>query len=209
MNFKKPTQTYGWYPTGQGGETVQDRELRIAGDWFCKNLPASDWPMWKRFQQGLPIGRAEALSGICQYDCPQLVELLYPRFPDLFCSARRYTLTPELISRFWEEGPYSEEVLMQCCRARAAHLDATCLCALTGAVDCLEMLLQYGADPDGLENSGSWSYIELPGDRILPVTPMDCALLTGNEDCRLVLEMYGGKALHQHLDAHSTEATRP
>jgi hypothetical protein len=60
-------------------------------------------------------------------------------------------------------------------------------------------LLEYGADPDGLESADSWSYIKLGNGDILPVSPMDCALLGGNEDCQLLLELYGGVTLHEHL----------
>lgn len=74
--------------------------------------------------------------------------------------------------------------------------------ALTGAADSLETLLELGADPNGLESPESWSYLTpswTPSDQgiIIPVSPMDCALLAGQEDCQQVLEAFCGAPLRE------------
>lgn len=201
----KLLNTYGWYSSASGCETQFQRERRITKDWIRTHLPAHAQPVWLSLMDSYSPNqtRKEALLRINQNDLSELVTLLYPRFPEMFHTALRHTLSPTLFPNIWEQPlPYSEELLIQCCHSRTAYLDAACLFALTGAVACLEALLEHGADPDGLERPDSWSYIELPNSRILPVTPMDCALLGDNEDCQLVLEMYGGKSLHEHLDPH-------
>lgn len=195
----KPIQLYHWHPTALGGETLQQQETRIGTDWIRKHLSPPAQREWLRnaVYCRADLRREEAIRTICKHDSAELVELLYPRDPALFRMARQYTLSSMLFTNLYE-GPFSEEVLMQCVHARTAHLDAACLFALCGATGCLEKLLEYGVDPDGLETPDSWSYIELPNDRILPVSPMDCALLGDNEDCQL-LELFGGHTLHEHL----------
>lgn len=195
--------TYGWYSTASGYETQFQRERRITKDWIRTHLPTHAQPIWLSLMDSYSPNQTqkEALLRISQNDLSELVALLYPRFPGMFHTALQHSLSPTLFPSIWEQPmPYSEELLTKCCHARTACLDASCLFALTGAVSCLEALLEHGADPDGLETPGSWSYIELPHNRILPVTPMDCALLSDNEDCQMVLELYGGKPLHEHLD---------
>jgi len=195
----KPMTVYGWYPNGEAGEHQAQREQRVTQEWLHQNLPENAQSLWQNALCRQQTGTVtETMNRICKFDSAELVELLYPRFPQLFRHARKYTLSSDLFAGCWQP-PYSEELLVQCCHARTAYLDAACLFALTGAVSCLETLLEYGADPDGLETPDSWSYIQLPNCNILPVTPMDCALLSDNEDCQMVLELYGGQTLHEHL----------
>lgn len=198
----KPIQIYSWHPTALGGETLRQQETRIAQDWIRKNLSLPAQREWLRsavYRNG-DLRREEAIRTICAHDSAELVELLYPRDPELFHKARQYTLSSQLFDSLYE-GPFTENILQQCVCSRTACLDAACLFALAGAVGCLEKLLEYGADPDGLETPDSWSYLELPSGKILPVCPMDCALLGGNEDCQLLLDMFGGRMLHEHLEA--------
>lgn len=195
-------QSYCWYPTANGGETMRQREETATRSWLQENLsPAAQLEWLRKTANRHPgIRREEVIRTICKHDSAELVELLYPRDPDLFRKARQYTLSSTLFPCVWDrQVPYSEEVLTQCVHARTAQLDAACLCALVGATGCLEKLLEQGADPDGLDIPDSWSYIELSNRQIVPVSPMDCALLGGNEDCQMVLDMFGGKSLHEHL----------
>ena len=67
------------------------------------------------------------------------------------------------------------------------------------ACRCPCALLDLGADPNGLDTPESWSYIKLLNGKILPVSPMDCALLSGQEDCQQALELFGGVSLHENL----------
>jgi len=196
----KALQTYGWHPAGLGGETLRQQEIRVGDSWLRKNLSPAAQREWLRHAalHRTDLPRAEAIRTICSHDSAELVELLYPRDETLFRKARQYTLSATLFTSMYE-GPFTEEVLMQCVHARTACLNAACLFALCGATGCLEKLLESGADPDGLEAPDSWSYIELPDGQILPVSPMDCALLGDNEDCQFLLDMYGGKTLHEHL----------
>ena len=193
----EPISTYSWYPTASGGETLRQQEERITKDWMRENLSSQAQLHWLR-STAHTMERKEVIHAICKYDSAELVELLYPRDDTLFRKARRYTLSPALFSNLYE-GPFSEEVLQQCVCARTACLDAACLFALSGAAGCLEALLENGIDPNGLDTPAGWSYIELPNGNILPVSPMDCALLGDNENCQFLLELYGGDTLHEHL----------
>lgn len=205
----KAMQMYHWHPTALGGETLQQQETRIGNDWIRKHLSPQAQREWLRnaAYRRADLRREEPLRTICAHDSAELVELLYPRDPSLFQKARPYTLSSMLFTDLYE-GPFTEEVLQQCVHARTAQLDAACLFALTGAVRCLEKLLEYGVDPDGLETPDSWSYMELPNGQILPVSPMDCALLGDHEDCQLLLEMFGGTTLHEHLTERRKEDAR-
>lgn len=195
-----PIRTHIWYPTEHGGETLKQLEERVTKDWLRENLSPQAQKDWLRNASWYhpAMTPVEALCKICKHDSGELVELLYPRAPDLFRKARTYTLSSTLFSSIYE-GPFTEEILQQCVQSRTGCLDAACLFALTGAAACLEQLLDYGSDPDGLEVPASWSYIELLNGQILPVSPMDCALLSGSEDCQMVLELYGGRTIHEHL----------
>ena len=190
---------YGWYPT-HGGETQHRREHRITIDWLREHLPTSCRAGWISLMNTAWTKQTpkDVLQRISKHDTSELVELLYPRKPEMFHTARKYTLSYELFANDYD-GPFPQDLLQQCVQAREGCLSATCLFALTGAVGCLGTMLDYGADPNGLESPDSWSYIKLPNYRILPVTPMDCALLSDNEDCQMVLEMFGGRMLQEQL----------
>jgi len=194
--------TYGWYPSDSGGETQNQRESRITRDWLREALPESaQWDWLRRLRGGtFPTRETALLCQIGKHDTPELIDLLYPKLPQLFHTARQYSLPFTLLANLCD-APFSPEVLQQLVNPYTAQLDALCFFAFTGSLCCLEALLEHGADPNGLEISESWSYLELSNNRILPVSPMDCALLAGNEDCQFALELFGGRSLHDNLTA--------
>lgn len=189
---------FAWYPTEKGFESQQDMERRITFRWLEDNLSTQDADSWiDLLKYNAHSNPSRLLSHLCSRNSAPMVHLLYPRSPNLFLNSYMYTLSPMLFSDFCQP-PFTQKVLQDCLCARTAHLNAACLCALSGAVSCLEALLDLGADPDGMDGPESWSYIELLNDQILPVSPMDCALLSGEEDCQQVLELFGGSSLHGH-----------
>ena len=62
-----------------------------------------------------------------------------------------------------------------------------------GSIRCLEALLELGADPNGLDctTGGNW-LSRVDGIGMFPVTPLDCAQVAEQEECCLLLELYGG-----------------
>ena len=190
---------FAWYQREGRGETQKEMESRLTRRWLEENLPEEEVENLLTLLDGWdgPTA-AELLAHIAEHDAAPLVDLLYPRFPQLFLESRKYTINA---IRFSDncQPPFTPEVLQSCLFARAARLSAACLFAVTGAATCLEALLDLGVDPNGLDTPESWSYIELPNNHILPVAPMDCAQLADQEDCQLVLEMFGGVSLHENL----------
>lgn len=189
---------FAWY-CHNGGECQKDMEWRLTRHWLEENLPQA----YIRNFTGL-LGRdremrpAELLNQISSLQAAPVVELLYPRSPGLFLDSRTYSLSSTLFTDF-VQPPFTRELLQDCSFSRTARLSAACLFALTGSLTCLETLLDLGADPNGLDTEASWSYIELIRGEILPVSPLDCALLSGQEDCRQALELFGGVSLHENL----------
>ena len=189
---------FAWYRQN-GGENQEEMEWRVTRRWLEENLPQ----MYIQnvddlLRQGRELRPGELLSEISSVHASPMVELLYPRSPSLFLNSQPYSLTPTLIKGF-VQPPFTQDVLQECTYSQDARLSAACLFALTGSPTCLEALLDLGADPNGLDTPESWSYIKLLNGKILPVSPMDCALLSGQEDCQLVLEMFGGVSLHENL----------
>ncbi|MEH2939105.1 hypothetical protein [Lawsonibacter sp. JLR.KK007] len=62
-----------------------------------------------------------------------------------------------------------------------------------GSIRCLEALLELGADPNGLDctTGGNW-LSRVDGIGMFPVAPLDCAHVAEQEECCLLLELYGG-----------------
>lgn len=190
---------FAWYPWGRGYENQEDLERRNIRQWLNDNLPPQEACGWIGYLRNNWRPRtSDFLSLVSTCHTIELVQLLYPRFPHLFLASHMYSLSPMLFTDLCQP-PFTSEVLRNCALSRMARFNAACLFALTGSVACLEALLEQGADPDGMDGPESWSYIQLLNGLILPVTPMDCALLSGNEDCQQVLEMYGGASLHENL----------
>ena len=204
LKKERPTEAiprFAWYPCENGWETQKDLEARLIKQWLNENLSSQEYSAWRReLLNNESIKPEQLLNAISSHHTPELVELLFPRKPQLFLTARQFTLSHLLLADACHPT-FSPEILQQCLYSHTAHLSATCLFALTGAMACLESMLEQGADPDGLDSPASWSYFELGNDRILPVTPMDCALLADQEDCQLVLEMFGGKTLAECISS--------
>ena len=189
---------FAWYRQN-GGESQRDMEWRVTSRWLEENLPQACFRNFTDLlQRGRELHPAELLSQISSVHASPMVELLYPRSPGLFLESRTYSLSPTLFTDF-VQPPFTQEILQGCTYSRTARLSAACLFALTGSLTCLETLLDLGADPNGLDTEKSWSYIELLGGKILPVSPMDCALLSGQEECQQALELFGGASLHENL----------
>ena len=189
---------FAWYRQN-GGENQEEMEWRVTRRWLEENLPQE---YIRNFDDLLRRGRelrpGELLSQISSVHASPMVELLYPRSPSLFLNSQPYSLTPTLIKGF-VQPPFTQEVLQECTYSQDARLSAACLFSLTGSPTCLEALLDLGVDPSGLDTPESWSYIKLLNGKILPVSPMDCALLSGQEDCHQALELFGGVSLHENL----------
>ena len=190
---------FAWYPREGGFESQDGFERQAIHQWLDDNLSFSEANDWKFFlQRHIDHSPSFFLSHIVTTHAVELVHLLYPHYPGLFLASREYTVSPSTFTDFCQP-PFTPELLRSCLLSRRLHLNAACFFALSGTAVCLEALLDLGADPDGLDTPESWSYIDLPDSRILPVSPMDCALLSGEETCQMVLELYGGTSLHEHL----------
>lgn len=190
---------FAWYKREKGGENQKDMEWRVTRRWLEENLPQA---YIRNFADLLRRGRelrpGELLSEISSCNAAAMVDLLYPRTPGLFLDSRTYDIFP-LVSADSAQLPFAQMLLQSCDHIRTARLSAACLFSVTGAATCLEALLDLGVDPNGLDTPESWSYLQLRNDQILPVSPMDCAQLAGQEDCQLVLEMFGGVSIHENL----------
>ena len=191
---------FAWY-MHNGGETQEEMEWRVTRRWLEENLPEVEAKNLLTLLDGRkPPTAEELLAHIAEHDAVPLVDLLYPRFPQLFLKSRKYSINAIRFSNLCLP-PFTPEVLQSCLLARIGQLSAACLFALTGAVGALEALLEYGVDPHGLDMPESWSYLDLPNGRILPVAPLDCALLTDDENCLLTLSMFGGESIHSNASA--------
>lgn len=191
---------FAWY-MHNGGETQEEMEWRVTRRWLEENLPEVEAKNLLTLLDGRkPPTAEELLAHIAEHDAVPLVDLLYPRFPQLFLKSRKYSINAIRFSNLCLP-PFTPEVLQSCLLARTGQLSAACLFALTGAVGALEALLEYGVDPHGLDMPESWSYLDLPNGRILPVAPLDCALLTDDENCLLTLSMFGGESIHSNASA--------
>ena len=189
---------FAWYKGEGRGETQKEMESRITHSWLEENLPKEEVKKLLTLLDGRKSPTAEELlAHIAEHDAAPLVDLLYPRFPQLFLESRKYSINAIRFSDICQP-PFTPEVLQSCLHARGSYLSAACLFALTGAVGALEALLEYGVDPHGLDTPESWSYINLPNGHILPVAPLDCALLTDDENCLLTLSMFGGESNHSN-----------
>ena len=191
---------FAWY-MHNGGETQEEMEWRVTRRWLEENLPEVEAKNLLTLLDGRkPPTAEELLAHIAEHDAVPLVDLLYPRFPQLFLKSRKYSINAIRFSNLCLP-PFTPEVLQSCLLARTGQLSAACLFALTGAVGALEALLEYGVDPHGLDMPESWSYLVLPNGLILPGAPLDCALLTDDENCLLTLSMFGGESIHSNASA--------
>lgn len=200
----KASDRFAWYRRETGGESQKDLEWHSTCRWLNENLPpeyARDLANFLR--PGGDLRPGELLSQISSCNAAAIVDLLYPRTPGLFLNSQMYDIFP-LVSAGSAQLPFARTLLQSCDPIRTARLSAACLFAVTGAATCLEALLDLGVDPNGLDTPESWSYLQLRNDQILPVSPMDCAQLAGQEDCRLVLELFGGVSLHENLPDQDT-----
>ena len=114
-----------------------------------------------------PDARRTFIRQICEYDAPELVELLFPRRPQWFL---------ELLSD-------------------TARFNAVSLCAFHGSILSLEALLSLGADPNNRDCPGAWQNFSCHtgGQEILfTCTPWDLARAADQEECCFLLELYGG-----------------
>lgn len=146
------------------------------------------------------------VRGICREDAPELVELLYPIAAELFLTP--WEQDDGQGRRFRPDSPPEERSRLAGGRLPplkrlsrwGARLNALALCALMGRAGCLEALLELGADPNGLDMGEEWNLLAFTDDPLaapMPVTPLDCALAAGEEDCALLLELYGGQTARE------------
>ena len=196
-----------WYPSPVCHE--QHRQWTELASWLKENLPepsASDWAQFfhynKAYSRRTPVSDAEFFARLMQEDAAPLVRLLFPADPKRFLHSKEIRLSLELVDSILStlQETTTESWQQEAVRAslhsssEIAYLNATALSALCGATCCLEALLELGADPNGMDCPASWNTLNLTfTHNCQPVTPLDCAILAGRENCRLLLEMYGGQ----------------
>lgn len=141
------------------------------GEWWLKELDRLAGST-RQFNES-SINRL--VQQICKHDSAEMVELLYPMEPEIFLAPR-------------------------VCVDHEGVLNALARCAQMGSIACLSALLELGADPDGLDCPTGRNTMLVDSDVPSLVTPLDAALLAGQEDCALLLEMYGGRRVLELLD---------
>lgn len=174
-----------------------------------------EWGAWWLRELDRLAGRTQVLDvdsrnrlvqQICKYDAPELVELLYPICPELF-------LTP--INHPFQAGELN--ALARCAQMGSVACLETLL-ELGADPNGLDNVtgrnqLSLRARATLLESDASlatlqWQRLEnfpkglnpLSGlccGGAIPVTPLDCARLEGQEDCCLLLEQYGGVTVRE------------
>lgn len=159
---------YTWCPGDPKG-----REHLILSQWLEEVMEPyhRQWRWWLKWldvrEISRPLTAREFLVHLCELDAPELITLLYPRCP-------RYFLAPSAFDRF----------------------NAVDMCAFLGSSAALEALLELGADPNGLDRlmeARSSLHWDLEGRAFLyQPTPLDLARAEGEEDCCLLLSLYGG-----------------
>ena len=167
---------YGWCP-----EDPKGREHWIMTSFLKETMGSICGAWWLSRIEELIERRDQTEDGldrliweICQYDGSELAELLYPRFPELF-------------------------------RQTQNGCGTLSLCAFYGSLGTLWTLLELGADPDGLDCLGEHGrFIDNRTDAGFRTihyfaTPLDYAEQEEQEDCRLVLEFYGGRTSRELL----------
>lgn len=134
-----------------------------AGNWWLEEIDR----LIKR-SEGLGTGGLYRLvQQICRHDCPELAELLYPRFPELFR----------------EEADNEGRSALE-------------LCVLHNSASTLWALLELGADPNGLDRQrlpGFYFSDEEGFSTLFWLTPLDIALGMEHEDCAMLLRLYGAR----------------
>lgn len=196
MSFEKPCFQHIWYPAPYHSD--DQFQCSKWEPWLYTFFPAEDAKAWYSFlQQGSLIGN-QLLLKIAEEDAVPFIHALFPHMPELFLNTRPtseiFLPTLNLYEYVISSGDLSE----------CSHLypeqrmNMTCLCALTGAIDCLYALLEMGADPNGMDNPDCWNTFRLElTENCHPVTPMDLAILTNEIACQHLLENYGGKTTYE------------
>lgn len=160
---------YTWSPQDPKG-----MEHRTLARWLRHNMGEQAGNWWLNEIDRL-INRSDILSvnslhrlvqQICKNDCPELVELLCPRSPELFREAVD------------KDGRSALE-----------------LCVIHNSVSTLWTLLELGVDPNGLdrERIPGHEFVDQDGlSTCFWLTPLDIALGLEHEDCAMLLRLYGG-----------------
>lgn len=208
MSFDQLQQgaRFAWYPSEYSIASQKNTPWHIACDYLSTTLNPEAWQEIKPLIDPVQGPSAtQLLRIICKWDQVELIELLYSKYPKLFLTSHQFFVPNKLFLdayAFPENCEGSRFIIKEnnLISGRLATLTAVCLCALYGATCCLEYLLEQGADPNGLDCPNGWSYFKLAGDQIMPVTPLDCAELAGQDDSCLTLEIFGGKTLLKILD---------
>lgn len=172
---------YGWHPQDRQGPGHRALDL-----WLRDLLPpeTASWWLWKLerlIRNARESVKKPQLSELARTLCawntqfPELIQALFPFQPGLFLSR-----------------PLLED--------RWTALD---LCACHGAAASLETLLELGADPNGLDRPNAPPFVlERPGQPplLFHITPLDLARDAEQEDCALLLSLYGGLSGQELLD---------
>jgi len=198
---KQTKGPYIWYPAPEYHE--QHRQWLELVKWLRENFPQQEAEEWAEFfHYSNDLNSNAVLYKIIKKDAAPMVRLLFQKDPEIFLRSEKHEISNELYyQQILETGILQEDEGSFPFTEKEVHLNATALFALTGAVDCLAALLELGADPDGFEGPQSWNTLSLPCTSIAqPVTPLDCALFAGWEECQMVLEMYGAKTTGEILN---------
>lgn len=187
---RRETDRFVWYPNGERGESQQERDKRVTRQWWMENVGEEMWEDYESLLNDFALpSRGEFLGKLCGWDAAPLVELLYPRDEGLFLKGQPYT-----IDRTWFQERLEKWFGLSGDNIMHWRLNAACLFAFSGASSCLETLLEQGADPNGLDCPEGLSGLVLWTGQLVPVTPLDCAMLARREDCQMVLELFGGES---------------
>ena len=176
--IKGPWPRYTWCP--QDPEGVDHYQIGL----YLKAKMGQEWGEWWLKELDRLAGSTRQFNEssikqlvlqVCKYDAAEMVELLYPMEPEMFLTPRTY---PD----------------------RKGELNALARCAQMGSTACLSTLLELGADPNGLDCSTGMNTLQVDSDEAPIVTPLDVALLSGQEECALLLEIYGGQPVWELMD---------
>lgn len=170
MSFERTeNRRYTWSP-----EDPRGKEHRTLARWLRRTMGEGAGNWWlseiDRLSDRTEIlgtgGLRRLVQQICRYDCPELAELLYPRWPELFL-----------------EGADDKKSALE-------------LCVESDACATLWTLLDLGMGPNGLDRKRFHSFTCMNADHrptFFWLTPLDCALALEREECALLLQIYGGQ----------------
>lgn len=161
---------YGWCPEDpQGPEHLALSKVllegmgREAGEWWLKEIERL--ALRRDVLEVGGLGRL--VQEICKHDCPELAELLYPRFPELFWRPQKGFSALNLCAAYGSAGTLW--TLLE-------------LGADPNGLDCPGELCSF---IDNRKGRGFRTIHFL-------ATPLDYALQEGWGECALLLELYGG-----------------